>query len=452
MTSASDLVGHVAGRAAGDVDHVDAGELAHPGQLAAGVVAGAALHRLDVAGQQLLEAQRLAGRRRRAGGVGARGPRPRPRRPASRRPARRSARRAPRAPSPARPAASGGAWRRSTARTRRWAARARRCRAAPARGRSAGGRSGSISAAAHGARRARIACRACGPRRSSSAIQRSRTPSAGGGRRLSSVSAARRYRPVPPTTIGRRPGGEQLVDLGVGELGVLAGAEGGVDGQERDQPVLEPARSAALGGAGERSRARRRPGARRPTRPPDPRPASRSRSASAIATSVLPTPVGPNSAITSAAAIGGSIVQRCGARVAIAWCSGAMSVTGRRRDLDRRPTRWRGATEAARAAADGARTGAPPTWRWCSPAAPTWPRPRRRSRASTRRWRPGRWSAAAPAACCGAGRELESGTAVAVWAASLDGGAGAAVPRHVIGEDDDGRVLEGMPEPSGDAA
>ena len=44
---------------------------------------------------------------------------------------------------------------------------------------------------------------------------------------------------MPPTTIGRRPLGEQAVDLGVGELRVLPGAEARVDGQERDQPVLE---------------------------------------------------------------------------------------------------------------------------------------------------------------------------------------------------------------------
>jgi small ligand-binding sensory domain FIST len=45
----------------------------------------------------------------------------------------------------------------------------------------------------------------------------------------------------------------------------------------------------------------------------------------------------------------------------------------------------------------------------------------------------------------GAGRELESGTAVAVWAASLDGGEATAFHAQVSGEDDDA-VLEGMPE------
>ena len=53
------------------------------------------------------------------------------------------------------------------------------------------------------------------------------------------MSAARRYRPVPPTTIGRSPGGEQSVDLLVGELGVLPGAELSVNREERQQPVLE---------------------------------------------------------------------------------------------------------------------------------------------------------------------------------------------------------------------
>ncbi len=134
---------------------------------------------------------------------------------------------------------------RSTAPTRRRAARARRRRAARARARSAGGRpAGSRPPPRARAARGRRVARP-GPRCSSSASQRSRTPSGGGGRRLSSVSAARRYRPVPPTTIGRSAGVEQRVDLGVGELRVLAGAELRVDGQERDQPMLElrPARA-----------------------------------------------------------------------------------------------------------------------------------------------------------------------------------------------------------------
>ena len=50
----------------------------------------------------------------------------------------------------------------------------------------------------------------------------------------------------------RPPAGrEQLVDLAVGELGVPAGAERGVDGQDRQQPVLEPLLLGGRGGAGQ---------------------------------------------------------------------------------------------------------------------------------------------------------------------------------------------------------
>src|SRR5512133_897598 len=56
--------------AAGHVDDLDPGELAHPGQLPAGEVARAALHRLDVAHQELVEAQCLACGLRGPGRVG----------------------------------------------------------------------------------------------------------------------------------------------------------------------------------------------------------------------------------------------------------------------------------------------------------------------------------------------------------------------------------------------
>src|SRR3954454_4079046 len=55
--------------AAGDVEHLGAGELAHPGELALGEVAGPALHGVDVARQELLEAERPAGGVRRPGGM-----------------------------------------------------------------------------------------------------------------------------------------------------------------------------------------------------------------------------------------------------------------------------------------------------------------------------------------------------------------------------------------------
>ena len=38
---------------------------------------------------------------------------------------------------------------------------------------------------------------------------------------------------------GAPAGRQQLVDLGMGELGVLTGAERRVDGKERDEPVVE---------------------------------------------------------------------------------------------------------------------------------------------------------------------------------------------------------------------
>ena len=50
----------------------------------------------------------------------------------------------------------------------------------------------------------------------------------------------------------------------------------------------------------------------------------------------------------------------------------------------------------------------------------------------------------------GPGRELESGTAVAVWAAALDGGEAHPFHAQVVGDDDDG-VVEGLPEPDGDS-
>jgi len=51
----------------------------------------------------------------------------------------------------------------------------------------------------------------------------------------------------------------------------------------------------------------------------------------------------------------------------------------------------------------------------------------------------------------GGGRELEAGTAVAVWAASLEGGRARPFHATVVGDDDTG-VLEGLPELGSDAA
>ena len=53
---------HVLGALAGDVERDDAGQLAQPGELAAGVAARARLHRLDVAAQQLPRTRAPGGR------------------------------------------------------------------------------------------------------------------------------------------------------------------------------------------------------------------------------------------------------------------------------------------------------------------------------------------------------------------------------------------------------
>src|ERR1044072_3940414 len=47
------------------IDPVEIGDLAHPGELAAGVVARALLHQLNVATEQLVEAERYTGGPRR---------------------------------------------------------------------------------------------------------------------------------------------------------------------------------------------------------------------------------------------------------------------------------------------------------------------------------------------------------------------------------------------------
>ena len=138
----------------GEVDLVHVGEAAHPAELALRVVARAPLHGLDVAVEQLLEAERGAGRARRPRGVGARDlldrARPRPSRPR----ARRSARRAPRAPSSGRRAASDGAGR--AVHSRESLPARRRApppsRAAPARATTRVRSRGSIAAALAGAR------------------------------------------------------------------------------------------------------------------------------------------------------------------------------------------------------------------------------------------------------------------------------------------------------------
>ena len=217
-----------------------AGQLAQPGELALRVAAGALLHGRDVAAQQLLEAERLAHGRRRAGRVGAADLRRRPRRRPSPRRGRRCGGRAARGPSSGRRAASGAAcgavhsWSpaggrlapassSSSARATRWASvgrdrrprppgRARRARrAAPARprppagARSARGGRGRRAGAGRGRRARRAGTGPCRRRRSG----------AGRRRRSASISAWARRANSPAVA---RP----------------------VTGQHAEQPVLEP--------------------------------------------------------------------------------------------------------------------------------------------------------------------------------------------------------------------
>jgi small ligand-binding sensory domain FIST len=64
---------------------------------------------------------------------------------------------------------------------------------------------------------------------------------------------------------------------------------------------------------------------------------------------------------------------------------------------------------------------------------------------------PGALVGCAAGGVLGAGRELEAGTGVAVWAAALDGGSARPFHAMVTGDGDSG-VLEGLPELGGDAA
>ena len=218
----------------------DAGQLAHPGELALGVLAGAGLHGLDVAVEQLLEAERLARGGRGAGRVGGAGPPRRRRRRPSRRPARRSAR-------PALAVHHQAGQQRRVAgllgpqlgRRRRRAA-ARRPRAARARARAACRRSARWPGGRPARAPASSACSARGALGRSSALrQRSRTPR--GGR--AEVELGQRGAQVEAGAADddRAPAGERSPRRSRrGRGGVLARAEGLGDRHEAEQAVLEP--------------------------------------------------------------------------------------------------------------------------------------------------------------------------------------------------------------------
>ena len=199
------------------VDHASTPSiLPHPGQLAAGEAPLGALHRLDVAGEQLLEADRRARRPRGARRVGA--ARPPPRRPAgpSRRPGRRSA-----------PASSSRSIVRPTSSRRMaqpLASTARRrvaCGAIPSRCELGQPRDPLAVVGVHAARRARAsssACSASGPALGELAPRPRARTSDGHRRAQLELGERRAHVEAGAADDDRAPAlGEQRVDLGVGE-------------------------------------------------------------------------------------------------------------------------------------------------------------------------------------------------------------------------------------------
>ena len=232
-----------AGRVARDVDQLRAGQLAHPRELALGVVAGAALHRLDVAGEQLLEAERLAG------GLATR-PSACARRTSSIAPAATIA-----STRSVDALVEGVAVHRQADEPRRVAG------LAASRAGSGSGSGGSSSPRSSSSRKRMMRERSRGstllgrPRARAGAARRGAPPAPAPPSLLPAVAQLLRRR-GPEVELGqrgaqvqaraadddrRRALAEQAVDLRVGEARVLAGAEARVDGEERDEPVLERA-------------------------------------------------------------------------------------------------------------------------------------------------------------------------------------------------------------------
>ena len=283
-------------------------------------------------------------------------------------------------------------------------------------------------------------------RRSSRLPALARTSGGGGGCRSSSASAARRYRPVPPTTIGvraaRRAGRRSRRARG---RRTRRREKRASTGTNDDEPVLERARcSAGVADAGEHLEARGRPAARRPTPRPGRSPRARRRSASASATSVLPTPVGPKSARTSAPSRAGSHAARSRVRA-------GMSVRDRQRAGHRRRPARRGGRGRVQARAGLGGAPADLVRRVRRRRAPRRARARR-SRACTRRSRP------TSLVGCGAARRARRPARgrgrhgrSPVWAASLDGGDGRAVPRRRSRSSTTACAVTGVPDLDGAA-
>ncbi len=220
------------------VDDGGARQLAHPGELAAGVVARSALHPLDVARQQLFESKRLTSRAGSAGSVG---------------PLHLLARAGGEHLFHARvdPGVQPLALHHQSDQQRRTAhgsgpelgLRARRLELAGVEQLQRAHHALAITGFDLG-RRPRRALRQHGvQRRRPSLLQLGQPTLAHALRRWRTQAQLGQRGPEVETRASdddrARSGGEQRVDLGVRELGVLAGAEPGVDGQERDQTVLE---------------------------------------------------------------------------------------------------------------------------------------------------------------------------------------------------------------------
>ena len=229
----------------GAVDQGHALHSAHPGELAARVAAVGGLDRLHLVPRTARRrGPRAAARSRARPGPSARPPprpppaprRRRPRRP-SRRPARRCGRPAPRGPSSAPRARWDGAS--SVVQI----GSASRCGSMPARTssvrRATRLRSAGSTAAARSGWKVRVQCL----RAPLGQIPLHRVPRLRRHRRLHVQVRQRGPQVEARAAHHDRPAalGQQPVDLGVGQLGVAAGAEllGGID--EREQPVLEPA-------------------------------------------------------------------------------------------------------------------------------------------------------------------------------------------------------------------
>src|SRR3954468_12584788 len=287
---------------------------------------------------------------------------------------------------------------------------------------------GPIRSAAHGARRARSACSASGPRRSSSSRRRARTSSGGAGRRARSARAARRYSPVPPAGAGGARAASSPSISACASWAYSPALKRASTGRIETSRCSRRACSAVAGTPVSVSRPRYTCSASAETATGR-SPRARSRSASANASAVLPTPVGPKMARTAASpAMARSMVREVSVRIG---CGLSTSPDPRVAAIE--------AGTRARAGLGGA--AADVAFLFCTG----------RHLAAPEATLEGVAEALDPPALVGcgaggvlgAGREIESGTAVAVWAAALGGGMADAFHAEAI-ETPDGVGVSGL--------